>query len=51
MNPYHVGVGGFLVVSFYVLILSFLWRAAAAKLATSSNPTTVAIGGGMAAIL
>lgn len=44
LNPYHVGIGGFVVVSLYVVIFSFLWRILAAKLAASDNPTLQTIG-------
>ncbi len=51
MNPYHVGVGGFATVSLYVIILAFLWRAVAAKLAGSDNPTLQALGAAMGSSL
>ncbi len=51
LNPYQVGIGGFVVVSLYVIILAFLWRVAGAKLSTSSNPTISGIGAAMGATL
>lgn len=50
-NPYQVGVGGFAVVSLYVIILAFIWRASAAKFAGSDNPILANIGAAMGATL
>ena len=50
-NPYHVGVGGFIVVSLYVIILAFLWRALAAKLAGSDSPRAQCFGAAMGSSL
>lgn len=47
LNPFHVGVGGFVVVSLYVVILSFLWRILAAKLSAASNPLIQNVGAGL----
>lgn len=44
MNPYHVGIGGFVITSLYVIVLAFLWRALAAKFASSDNETLVTVG-------
>lgn len=50
-NPYHVGAGGFVVVSLYVIILAFLWRALAARLAMSDSPRMQAFGAAMGSSL
>lgn len=50
-NPYHVGAGGFIVVSLYVIILAFLWRAFAAHLAGSDSPRAQAFGAAMGSSL
>jgi hypothetical protein len=51
MNPYHVGIGGFVTVSLYVIILAFLWRSVAAMFAGSENPTLQTLGGAMGSSL
>jgi hypothetical protein len=51
MNPYNVGVGGFVVNSLYVIILAFIWRALSARFAGSDTPTISNIGGAMGATL
>ena len=50
-NAYQVGIGGFVVVSLYVIILAFMWRALAAKLTTSGNRHLSGIGAAMGATL
>lgn len=50
-NAYQVGIGGFAVTAFYVIILAFLWRAWAAKLSASNNKTLSNIGAAMGATL
>lgn len=50
-NPYHVGVGGFVVVSLYVIILAFLWRALAARLAASNSSRLQNFGAAMGSSL
>ena len=50
-NPYQVGIGGFGVVSLYVIILAFLWRGLASKFAGSDNPTLQALGAAMGSSL
>lgn len=50
-NAYDVGVGGFVVVSLYVIILAFMWRSAAARFTQSTNPTLVKLGEAMGATL
>jgi hypothetical protein len=50
-NAYQVGIGGFVTVSLYVIILAFLWRAAAAKLSNSNRPSLSGIGAAMGATL
>jgi hypothetical protein len=51
MNPYHVGIGGFTVVSLYVIILAFLWRAASIRLSASQHPKLTKIGAAMGSTL
>ena len=51
MNPYNVGIGGFIVTSLYIIILAFIWRIASAKMAGSDNDTVSNIGGAMGATL
>jgi len=50
-NPYVVGVGGSLVIWLNVIILAFLWRGLASKLAGSDNPTLQSIGAAMGSSL
>lgn len=51
MNPYAIGVGGFIVTSLYVIILAFMWRAAAIRLVASENPKLNTLGSAMGATL
>lgn len=51
MNPYNVGIGGFVVTSLYVVILAFFWRAIAGRLAASENHTLSSIGAAMGSTL
>ena len=51
MNPYNVGVGGFVTVSMYVIILAFLWRILSAKLVSSDNSTLSSLGAAMGSTL
>lgn len=51
MNPYQVGIGGTVTIWLNVIILAFLWRALAAKLALSDNPTLHTLGAAMGSSL
>jgi len=51
MNPYDVGIGGFVVTSFYVIILAFMWRILSAKFAASEKPMLHNIGAAMGSTL
>ncbi len=51
MNPYNIGVGGFVVTSLYVVILAFFWRVLAAKFANSSSPFLAGLGSAMGSTL
>lgn len=51
MNPYAIGIGGFVVTSLYVVILAFFWRHLSAKLAASNNPHVAGIGAAMGVTL
>ena len=50
-NPYHVGVGQFVVTAGYVVILAFLWRGLSVKLAGSDNDVSRNIGAAMGSTL
>ena len=50
-NAYQVGVGGFVVVSLYIIIFHFLSRMLAAKLANANNSTLSGLGAAMGAII
>jgi len=51
MNPYHIGVGSWIITALEVIILAFLWRGLSARLAGSENPTSAKIGASMGATL
>lgn len=51
MNPYNVGVGGFVTTSLYVIILAFMWRILSAKLASSDKPFSQSLGSAMGSTL
>lgn len=51
MNPFHVGIGTTVVIWLNVIILAFLWRALAAKLALSDNERFHTLGAALGSSL
>lgn len=51
LNPYQIGIGGFVVVALYVIILAFMWRALSARFAGSDSDKLQTLGAAMGSTL
>ena len=51
MNPYEVGIGGFVTTFLYIIIAAFIWRIVSAKLVNSDNARLHNLGAAMGSTL